>query len=102
MIKEYITGLLLLAGSGTPKRRASCVVQATGEHPSAILRCETETVAQVAIAAQAVMLALGVQLNMLNFAAVPITIGVGADYVVNLIGAMDAFGVNARRACARR
>ncbi len=59
------------------------------------------TVAAVAISAQAVMLALGVQLNMLNFAAVPITIGVGADYVVNLLGAMDAFAVNARKACAR-
>jgi hypothetical protein len=59
------------------------------------------TVAIVAIAAQAVMLALGVQLNMLNFAAVPITIGVGSDYVVNLLGAMDAFEVDARRACAR-
>ena len=42
------------------------------------------------------MLALGVQLNMLNFAAVPITIGIGADYVVNLLGAMDAF----KRQCA--
>lgn len=59
------------------------------------------TVAAVALSAQAVMLALGVQLNMLNFAAVPITIGVGADYVVNLLGAMDAFAVDARRACAR-
>lgn len=59
------------------------------------------TVAAVAVSAQAVMLALGVQLNMLNFAAVPITIGVGADYVVNLLGAMDAFAVDARRACAR-
>jgi len=59
------------------------------------------TVAAVAIAAQAVMLALGVRINMLNFAAVPITIGVGADYVVNLFGAMDAFGANARVACSR-
>jgi predicted RND superfamily exporter protein len=59
------------------------------------------TVAAVAVSAQSVMLALGVQLNMLNFAAVPITIGVGADYVVNLLGAMDAFQVDARRACAR-
>jgi predicted exporter len=59
------------------------------------------TVAVVAICAQAIMLALGVQLNMLNFAAVPITIGVGSDYVVNLLGAMDAFGLDARRACAR-
>jgi predicted RND superfamily exporter protein len=59
------------------------------------------TVAAVAITAQSVMLALGVQLNMLNFAAIPITIGVGADYVVNLLGAMDAFEVDARRACAR-
>jgi hypothetical protein len=59
------------------------------------------TVAAVAICAQAVMLALGVQINMLNFAAVPITIGVGSDYAVNLLGAMDAFEVDARRACAR-
>jgi uncharacterized protein len=59
------------------------------------------TVASVAILAQANMLAVGVQLNMLNFAAVPITIGVGADYVVNLLGAMDALNADARRACAR-
>jgi predicted RND superfamily exporter protein len=58
-------------------------------------------IAAVAICAQAIMLALGVQLNMLNFAAVPITIGVGSDYAVNLLGAMDAFRVDARRACAR-
>ena len=59
------------------------------------------TVAVVAVLAQAVMFAAGVRLNMLNFAAVPITIGVGADYVVNLLGAMEAYGTNARRACAR-
>jgi predicted RND superfamily exporter protein len=59
------------------------------------------TIATVAICSQAVMLALGVQLNMLNFAAVPITIGVGSDYVVNLLGAMDAFECDARRACTR-
>lgn len=59
------------------------------------------TVAIVAILAQATMLAFGVQLNMLNFAAVPITIGVGADYVVNLLGAMEALKLDARRACAR-
>jgi hypothetical protein len=59
------------------------------------------TVAAVAVCAQAIMLALGVQLNMLNFAAVPITIGVGSDYAVNLLGAMDAFSVDGRRACAR-
>ncbi len=59
------------------------------------------TVGGVAVFAQAVMLALGVQLNMLNFAAVPITIGIGADYAVNLLGAMDAFKANARQACAR-
>ena len=47
------------------------------------------------------MLALGVHINMFNFAAVPITIGVGADYVVNLFGAMDAFDVDARHACAQ-
>jgi predicted RND superfamily exporter protein len=59
------------------------------------------TVACVALLAQAAMLAMGVQLNMLNFAAVPITIGVGSDYVVNLLGAMDALKLDARRACAR-
>jgi predicted RND superfamily exporter protein len=59
------------------------------------------TVAAVAVCAQAIMLALGVQLNMLNFAAVPITIGVGSDYAVNLLGAMDAFETDARRACAQ-
>jgi hypothetical protein len=59
------------------------------------------TVAAVSLFAQSLMVALGVRVNMLNFAAVPITIGVGADYVVNLYGAMDAFGIDARRACAR-
>jgi predicted RND superfamily exporter protein len=59
------------------------------------------TVAAVAISAQSIMLALGVHINMFNFAAVPVTIGVGADYVVNLLGAMDAFEVDARRACAQ-
>ncbi len=59
------------------------------------------TVAVVAFSAQCVMFAVGVQLNMLNFAAIPITIGVGADYVVNLLGAMDAWDVDARRATAR-
>jgi predicted RND superfamily exporter protein len=47
------------------------------------------------------MVALGVKINMLSFAAMPITIGVGADYVVNLLGAMDALKLDARRACAR-
>ena len=59
------------------------------------------TVAGVAAAAQAVMLALGVRINMLNFAAVPITIGVGADYVVNLFGAMRALEISARAACVK-
>jgi predicted exporter len=59
------------------------------------------TVAAVAVASQCVMYALGVRLNMLNFAALPITIGVGADYVVNLLGAMDSLKVDAREACAR-
>jgi len=58
-------------------------------------------VAAVAILAQSIMVALGVRVNMLNFAAVPITIGVGADYVVNLYGAIDALEVDARKACAR-
>lgn len=59
------------------------------------------TVGAVALLAQATMVAAGVRVNMLNFAAVPITIGIGADYVVNLYGAMDAFQADARRACAR-
>ena len=59
------------------------------------------TVGPVAVAAQAIMLALGVKINMLNFAAVPITIGVGADYALNLFGAMDSLKLDARRACAR-
>jgi hypothetical protein len=59
------------------------------------------TVAGVAGVAQAVMLALGVRINMLNFAAVPITIGVGADYVVNLFGAMRALDASARAACVK-
>jgi uncharacterized protein len=59
------------------------------------------TIAAVAVCSQAIMLALGVKVNMFNFAAVPITIGVGSDYVVNLFGAMDAFRTDARHACAR-
>jgi predicted RND superfamily exporter protein len=59
------------------------------------------TVGAVAVLAQACMLAVGVRINMLSFGAVPITIGVGADYVVNLLGAMDALKLDARRACAR-
>lgn len=55
----------------------------------------------VATASQLAMLALGVRLNMLNFAAVPITMGVGADYLVNLLGATDALDVDAREASAR-
>ena len=59
------------------------------------------TVVPVAFVAQAIMLAAGVQINMLNFAAVPITIGVGADYALNLLGAMDSLKLDARQACAR-
>ena len=59
------------------------------------------TVGFVALLAQANLLAVGVQLNMLDFAALPITIGIGSDYVVNLLGAMDALKTDARRACAR-
>jgi predicted RND superfamily exporter protein len=59
------------------------------------------TIAAVAVCSQAMMLAVGVKVNMFNFAAVPITIGVGSDYVVNLFGAMDAFHTDARHACAR-
>jgi predicted RND superfamily exporter protein len=59
------------------------------------------TILPVAVAAQAIMLTAGVRINMLNFAAVPITIGVGADYVLNLFGAMDSLKTDARRACSR-
>lgn len=59
------------------------------------------TVGIVAVLAQANLLAVGVQLNMLDFAALPITIGIGSDYVVNLLGAMDALKTDARRACAK-
>jgi predicted RND superfamily exporter protein len=59
------------------------------------------TIAAVAVCSQSIMLAVGVKVNMFNFAAVPITIGVGSDYVVNLFGAMDAFRTDARHACAR-
>lgn len=59
------------------------------------------TVGAVAVLAQANLLAVGVQLNMLDFAALPITIGIGSDYVVNLLGAMDALKADARRACAK-
>ncbi len=59
------------------------------------------TIAAVALCSQAIMLALGVRVNMFNFAAVPITIGVGSDYVVNLFAAMDAFHTDARQACTR-
>jgi predicted RND superfamily exporter protein len=55
----------------------------------------------VAFCSQATMIALGTRINFFNFAALPITIGVGADYVVNLFGAMNSLGVNARTACAR-
>jgi hypothetical protein len=58
-------------------------------------------VVPAALAAQAIMLTVGVKINMLNFAAVPITIGVGADYALNLLGAMDSLELDARRACAR-
>lgn len=59
------------------------------------------TVLPVAVAAQCIMLTVGVKINMLNFAAVPLTVGVGADYVLNLFGAMDSLKLDARRACAR-
>jgi predicted RND superfamily exporter protein len=71
-----------------------------GRRPARILLV-MGTVAPTALAAQAIMLAAGVKINMLNFAAVPITIGVGADYALNLLGAMDSLGLDARRACAR-
>ncbi len=59
------------------------------------------TMLVAAFCAQAVVLALGIKVNLLNFAALPITIGVGADYVVNLLGAMTSLRVDARGACAR-
>ncbi len=59
------------------------------------------TVTAVAVASQLMMMAFGVRLNMLNFAALPITIGVGADYIVNLLGATDSLRVDAREATAR-
>jgi predicted RND superfamily exporter protein len=58
-------------------------------------------VGPVAIVAQIIVLGAGIRVNMLNFAAVPITIGVGADYLLNLFGAMDGLQLNARAACAR-
>lgn len=70
------------------------------QHPRRI-PVSVVVIAAVALAAQAIMLAFGVRVNMFNFAAVPITIGVGSDYVVNLFGAMDAFQADARRAAAR-
>jgi predicted RND superfamily exporter protein len=59
------------------------------------------TVTAVAVASQLIMIALGIRLNMLNFAALPITIGVGADYIVNLLASMDSLKVDAREATAR-
>jgi uncharacterized protein len=59
------------------------------------------TMLVAAFCSQAVVLALGIKINLLNFAALPITIGVGADYVVNLLGAMSSLRVDARIACAR-
>jgi hypothetical protein len=59
------------------------------------------TITAVAIASQLIMMALGVRLNMLNFAALPITIGVGSDYIVNLLGATDSLKVEASEATAR-
>ncbi|MGC4122004.1 MAG: MMPL family transporter [Myxococcales bacterium] len=79
---------------------ALLLVPLFGRKPSRVL-VTVVTVGAVALASQALMVALGVRVNMLNFAAVPITIGVGADYVVNLFGAMDALGSDARRACSR-
>ncbi len=58
-------------------------------------------VGPVALLSQSMVLAAGVRVNMLNFAAVPITIGVGADYLLNLFGAMDSLKLDARAACAR-
>ncbi len=59
------------------------------------------TMLAAAFCSQAVVLALGIKINLLNFAALPITIGVGADYVVNLLGAMSSLRVDARGACVR-
>ncbi len=59
------------------------------------------TMLLAAFCSQAVVLALGIKVNLLNFAALPITIGVGTDYVVNLLGAMSSLRVDARGACVR-
>jgi uncharacterized protein len=59
------------------------------------------TMLMAAFCSQAVVLALGIKVNLLNFAALPITIGVGTDYVVNLLGAMSSLRVDARGACVR-
>ena len=68
--------------------------------PSRIL-LSALVIGPVALFAQAMVLAAGIRINMLNFAAVPITIGVGADYLLNLFGAMDGLALDARAACAR-
>jgi hypothetical protein len=70
------------------------------KHPWRILGVVV-SVAAVAVISQANLLAAGVRINMLSFAAMPITIGVGADYAVNLFGAMDALKLDARQAVAR-
>ena len=59
------------------------------------------TITAVAVASQLIMMTMGIRLNMLNFAALPITIGVGADYIVNLLASTDALRVDAREATAR-
>ncbi|MBS2032139.1 MAG: MMPL family transporter [Deltaproteobacteria bacterium] len=59
------------------------------------------TMVTAAFCSQAIMIALGTKVNLLNFAALPITIGVGADYVVNLFGAMTSLRADARAACAK-
>jgi len=59
------------------------------------------TMVVAAFCSQAIMIALGTKVNLLNFAALPITIGVGADYVVNLFGAMTSLRADARAACAK-
>jgi predicted RND superfamily exporter protein len=59
------------------------------------------TMVVVAFSSMAAMVALGIKVNLLNFAALPITIGVGSDYVVNLFGAMRSLRVGAATACAK-
>jgi hypothetical protein len=85
VVAALVCVLLLVIFAGRPARAMVSLV----------------TMLVAAFCAQAVVLALGIKVNLLNFAALPITIGVGADYVVNLLGAMSSLRVDARGACVR-